>query len=287
MPKSKRRKAPNRKPAPSNKRKNTAKKLVVFPDGRQVHRDYQIKPLNIDLEQCLTAAASNDSGFAVAMVPTALAVDWIRTSPANVCVQICAHLVDAYRLLGVEAHIVPVTAAITEGPNIACYGEDPPRWNNDVYVGHCFVSLPGVERFVDPTIQQFDGFQRRKHPYVGKMVFTSQDRQPVPGDRLNLLVEDRAMLYTVAQADEVFIVDHPVIQRAREENNRIAANIAAQTIEIFRTFNMAEDLTDHQRIRTMLDVVGDAEFHVEHGAARFIIDGQARWIDELLPTTGA
>lgn len=288
MPKSKRRKAFNRKPVPSSKRKqrSLAKKLVVFPDGRQERRAYRIEPLSIDLERCLAGAASNAPDFAVALVPAALVVDWMRTNPANVCAQACLHLVDAYRLLGVEANIVPVTVAIKEGSNLACYGEDPPRWDDNVYVGHCIVSLPDAERFVDPTIQQFDGFQRRKYPYIGKTAFRSQDREQfVTGDRLNLLVDDRVMLYTVAQADESFISDHSVAQQVRAENDRIAANIAAQTIEVFRAFGLAGRIPDqYQRIRTMLDTVGDAELRVEPGAAQFIIDGQPRWIDELLPT---
>jgi len=285
MPKSKRRKAPKRKPVPSNKRKiSFAKKLVVYPDDRQERRAYQVQPLSIDLEQCLAKAASNGGDFAVAIVPTALAVAWMRTGPASVCAQACIHLVDTYQLLGVDANIVPVTVSVAEGPNIACYGEDPPRWDDTVYVGHCIVNLPGIGRFIDPTIQQFDGFQRRKYPYIGKTVFNSHDRrQLVTGDQLKVLTENRAMLYTVADADEAFIADHPVAQKVRTENERAAANIAAQTIEIFRTFGMADQLSDHQRIRTMLNAVGDAELRVERGAARFIINGQPRWIDELLP----
>jgi|GEM_PF-2639265 len=283
MPKSKRRKAPSRKPAPKRKIP-FAKKLVVYPDGRQERRAYQVQPLSIDLEQCLAKGASNGGDFAVAIVPTALTVEWMRTSPASVCAQACIHLVDAYRLLGVEANIVPVTVTVAEGANMACYGEDPPRWDDTVYVGHCIVNLPGVGRFIDPTIQQFDGFQRRKYPYIGKTVFSSHDRrQLVTGDQLKVLTENRAMLYTVAQADEAFIADHPIAQKVRTENERAAANIAAQTIEVFRTFGLAGQLSGHQRIRTMLDVVGDAEFRVEPSAARFIIDGQPRWIDELLP----
>lgn len=291
MSKPKRRKTPNRKPVPSSaygKRKQhpTAKKLIAYPDGRQEHRAYRIKPLRIDLEQCLSAAAGGAPDFAVVLVPAALTVDWMRTHPANVCAQACLHLVDAYRLLDVEAHIVPVTVAVEEGPNLACYGEDPPKWDDNVYVGHCIVSVPGAGRFVDPTVQQFDGFQHVRYPYIGKTVFSSHDRQQyVSGDRFNLMVDNRLMIYTVAQADESLITDHPVAQHARTENDRAAANIAAQTIHAFRTLGLADRILDHHhRIRTILDTVGEAELRIEPGAARFIIDGRPRWIDELLPT---
>lgn len=291
MSRTKRHKTPNRKPVPPSaygKRKHhpTLKKLIAFPDGRQEHHTYRIKPLRIDLKQCLTAAAGGDPDFAVVLVPAALTVDWMRTHPANACAQACIHLVDVYRLLGVEAHIVPVTVAIKEGLNLACYGEDPPTWDDTVFVGHCIVHLPGVGRFVDPTVQQFDGFQHLKYPYLGKTVFSSQDRRHyITGDQLRLMVDNRPVIYTVAEADESLIDDHPAAQHVRDKNERAAANIASQAIHTFRALGLADRIPDHHhRIRAMLDTVGEAELRVETGAARFIIDGQPRWGDELLPT---
>lgn len=291
MSKSKRRKTPNRKPVPASaygKRKQypTAKKLIAFPDGRQEHRSYHIRLLRIDLPRCLGSAHRLGPEFALALIPAAFTVEWMRTHPANVCAQACIHLFDVYQMLGIEAHILPVTVAVAEGEDIACYGDERPRWEGEVYWGHCMVNLPGLKRFVDPTIQQFDGFQHLPYPYIGKTVVNALEHQDsLVGERLGLQVDGRSVIYTVLDADEGLVAAHPMAENVREGNSHAPAMLAGQVVDALRRLEIAKDIPESfPRVRAMLDAVGDAPLIAEHASARFDFGGQLRWVDELIPT---
>lgn len=77
-------------------------------------------------------------------------------APANICVDACMTLRNAYGQLGVRAELLPVTVAIQKKDGAGTlYGSLTPSWTGTEWSGHCVLALPDSERFVDPTIEQF------------------------------------------------------------------------------------------------------------------------------------
>jgi hypothetical protein len=81
-------------------------------------------------------------------------------APANICVDACLTLRNAYGQLGVRAELLPATVAIRKKNGTgALYGSLTPSWTGTSGNGHCALVLPDSERFVDPTRHGPDGRQ--------------------------------------------------------------------------------------------------------------------------------
>ncbi|OEJ28913.1 hypothetical protein AS594_35320 [Streptomyces agglomeratus] len=70
--------------------------------------------------------------------------------PANVCVDACMTLRNAYGQLGVGAELLPVDLVIQNKDGSGTrYGSLTPRWTGASWNGHCVLVLPDSGRFVD------------------------------------------------------------------------------------------------------------------------------------------
>lgn len=287
------RKPKARKPVPASAygprdRGRDHHKLLIGPgdtaaDDRLVR--YTPGRLNIDTAGLLAKTANAEVEFAIAAVPAIWLVDAFQGRPATVCAAACLHLADVYTLLGIKAHILPVTVAIPERGGTACYGEDQPWWDGTEFVGHCIVDCPDLERTIDVTIQQFDGFQSRRYPVIGRTAAVLRGGSRTnPGSEHVLQVDGRTIAYTVAEGGEALVRDADIVRAGADTSPRTAANIAAQTLETLRNLGFADRIPEpFERLRALLDAIGETAMTAENGDFRFALDSGARAVDELLP----
>lgn len=135
-------------------------------------------------------------------------------APANICVDACLTLRNAYGRLGVRAELLPVTVAIRKKNGTGTlYGSLTPTWTGTSWNGHCALVLPGSERFVDPTIEQFDEVRTiGMGPMVGKVAMSTREDGSLmePGAQVMLQRGDLVLTYTVAGPEALAsIVEHP------------------------------------------------------------------------------
>ncbi|MEV6962804.1 transposase [Streptomyces sp. NPDC051207] len=97
--------------------------------------------------------------------------------PANVCVDACMTLRNAYGQLGVQAELLAVDLAVEhENGGGTRYGSLTPSWTGTSWSGHCVLVLPGSERFVDATVEQFDEVREvGAGPMIGKVALSTHD----------------------------------------------------------------------------------------------------------------
>lgn len=94
------------------------------------------------------------------MVELLLPMRWIydaEGSTANRCVDATTTLRHTYDYFGIEAHVRPVDLVVSDQNTgqMVQYGRPDPRWDDDVFSGHCVLHLPGSNRLIDPTVEQY------------------------------------------------------------------------------------------------------------------------------------
>ncbi len=223
-------------------------------------------------------------------------------APANICVDACMTLRNAYGQLGVRAELLPVTVAIRKKDGTGTlYGSLTPRWSGTEWSGHCALVLPDSERFVDPTIEQFDEVRRiGMGPMVGKLALSTHDSGMLvePGAQVMLQRGDLVLTYTVAGPEALAsIVEHPEAIAHADGHLRTGVNTASLMLAALRSEDVRGRAmqSPHPRVRALLRAVGDAPY-MSDGAqdVRFGLpdqNGQERWLrlDEipLPPSTPA
>ncbi|OAR25055.1 hypothetical protein A8W25_28745 [Streptomyces sp. ERV7] len=223
-------------------------------------------------------------------------------APANICVDACMTLRNAYGQLGVRAELLPVTVAIQKKDGGGTlYGSLTPRWKGTEWNGHCALVLPDSERFVDPTIEQFDEVRRvGMGPMVGKVAMSTREDGSLvePGAKVMLQRGDLVVTYTVAGPEALAsIVEHPEAIAHADGHRRTGVNTASLTLAALRAEGVRDRAMQapHPRLHTLLQAVGDAPYESDEAQdVRFHLpdqSGQEQWLrlDEipLPPSTPA
>ncbi|GGN56022.1 hypothetical protein GCM10011579_016640 [Streptomyces albiflavescens] len=219
--------------------------------------------------------------------------------PANVCVDACMTLRNAYGQLGVRAELLPVDLAIRnkDGDGVR-YGSLTPSWTGTSWNGHCVLVLPNSQRFVDATVEQFDEVREiGMGPMVGKVALSLAGDGSLmePGAQVVLQRGDLVLTYTVAGPQALAsIVEHPEAVAHADGHRRTGVNVASFTLVALRGEGVRGRAMQapYPRLRALLRAVGDAPYEAdEAGDVRFCLldqDGRERWLrlDEIpLPAT--
>lgn len=281
----------SRRPVPASAygRKHTRSettKLVLTDGGVERRLPYRPGRLRTDVRTLLEGSAQASIEFALTALPVTMLLSHYEGKPATVCAQVCMQLADVFALLGIESHATPVTVAVKERGQTAFYGSESPRWEGTEFVGHCVLWIPALGRFVDATVQQFDGFQRRMGPYTGPIGTAGGGPLPV-GQEMVAFMDGQSVSYTVVDGGDALVRNDALLAGLGEQRPRSAAYVAGQTVDAIRVLGLARRVPERfARLVQLLAAVGDAPV-VEDGtdAFRFDVNGTPQWIDELLPNS--
>ncbi|MFF0190819.1 hypothetical protein [Streptomyces sp. NPDC005244] len=223
---------------------------------------------------------------------------WVAVSdgraPANICVDACLTLRNAYGQLGVRAELLPVTVAIRKKDGAGTlYGSLTPTWTGTEWNGHCALVLPDSERFVDPTIEQFDEVRKiGMGPMVGKVTLSTHEDGSIvePGAQVMMQRGDLTLTYTVAGPEALAsIVEHPEAIAHADRHRRTGVNTASLTLAALRGEDVRERALQapHPRLHALLQAVGDAPYEADEAQdVQFRLrdqSGQEQWLrlDEI------
>ncbi|MFG2322903.1 hypothetical protein [Streptomyces sp. NPDC048568] len=283
------------------KKHRTPQKRISRPSVPRPRRAAPALPGNRDLMARMLEHAKPDQ-----IVELVLPFLWAALSdgraPANICVDACLTLRNAYGQLGVRAELLPVTVAIRKknGTGIV-YGSLTPSWTGTSWNGHCALVLPDSERFVDPTIEQFDEVRKiGMGPMVGKVAMSTRDDDSLvePGAQVMLQRGDLVLTYTVAGPEALAsIVEHPEAIAHADDHRRTGVNTASLTLAALRAEGVRDRAMQapHPRLHALLQAVGDSPYESDEAQdVRFRLPdqrGREQWLrlDEipLPPSTPA
>lgn len=214
--------------------------------------------------------------------------------PANVCVDSCLTLRNAYGQLGVRAELLPVDLAVQHKDGGGTrYGSLTPSWTGTSWNGHCVLVLPDSERFVDATVEQFDEVREiGMGPMVGKVALSMDGDGSLmqPGAQVVLRRGDLLLTYTAAGPEAVAsIVERPEAVAHADGHRRTGVNVASFALVALRGEGVRGRAMQapYPRLRALLRAVGDAPYEAdEAGDVRFCLpdqDGRERWLllDEI------
>ncbi|MFD9444210.1 hypothetical protein ACFWBR_38000 [Streptomyces sp. NPDC060006] len=283
------------------KKHRTPQKRVARPSLPRPRRAAPVLPGSMDHMAQMLEHAKPDQ-----IVELVLPFLWAALSdgraPANICVDACLTLRNAYGQLGVRAELLPVTVAIRKKDGAGTlYGSLTPSWTGTEWNGHCALVLPDSERFVDPTIEQFDEVRKiGMGPMVGKVAMSSREDGSLvePGAQVMLQRGDLTLTYTVAGPEALAsIVDHPEAIAHADGHRRTGVNTASLTLAALRAEGVRDRAMQapHPRLHALLQAVGDAPYESDEAQdVRFRLpdqSGQEQWLrlDEipLPPSTPA
>ncbi|MBQ0967527.1 hypothetical protein KBY91_31970 [Streptomyces sp. RK23] len=258
-------------------------------------------PGNMDLMARMLEHAKPDQ-----IVELVLPFLWAALSdgraPANICVDACLTLRNAYGQLGVRAEVLPVTVAIRKKNGTGTvYGSLTPSWTGTSWNGHCALVLPDSERLVDPTIEQFDEVRKvGMGPMVGKVAMSTRDDDSLvePGAQVMLQRGDLVLTYTVAGPEALpSVVEHPEAIAHADGYWRTGVNTASLTLAALRAESVRDRAMQapHPRLHALLQAVGDTPYESDEAQdVRFRLPdqcGREQWLrlDEipLPPSTPA
>ncbi|MFE6131764.1 hypothetical protein ACFQ6Q_26400 [Streptomyces sp. NPDC056437] len=209
--------------------------------------------------------------------------------PANVCVDACMTLRNAYGQLGIRAELLPVDLAVQHKDGGGTrYGSLTPRWTGTSWNGHCVLVLPDSERFVDATVEQFVEVREiGMGPMIGKVALSIDGEGSLvrTGAQVVLQRGDLLLTYTVAGPEVVAsIVEHPEAVAHVDGHRRTGVNVASLALVAMRGEGVRGRAMQapHPRLRALLRAVGDAAYESdEAGDVRFCLPdqhGRERWL---------
>jgi hypothetical protein len=237
---------------------------------------------------------TSSSPSAQTMLITIVPVLWasmLRGQPANRCLDGCRILQRCYALFGIRSEIRAVDLVVTdETGQMVRHGSPRPSWEGNVLDGHCILHLPGEQRIIDATIEQFREIGRLKMgPIVGRMAVQLTPGQrgtggSLPaGSQLPVRRANLTLLYTMADDDATrVILDHPAAHTDPDGLQRAGVNIASTALEFLRRDSSARqlDMSPYPRVVALLAAIGDAPAETdESGDWYFSVpgdDGQTR-----------
>ena len=186
------------------------------------------------------------------------------------CVDGCLSLHYALAEYGIPSRIEAVAVRIGADGSGDVHGARP-RYNADgTFNGHTVVVVPAAGRFLDPTVQQFDGLpasDRARLPLMARLPAAGGlGSQPFGVDRVDHVVEYLPFGERERQAWRCSAVDLHA-DAYRESGANLAANVFAMLrLEQFRE-RTAE--SPYPRLRTLLAALEDAEIVADSGGFRF------------------
>jgi hypothetical protein len=134
---------------------------------------------------------------------------------------------------GIDSQLEPVQVTLygAHGQASTRYGANP-RWNPDgTFNGHAVVTLPGIGRFADATIQQFREVPRSqvaRLPLIARMPAGDHlGTEPFQIDRIG-----HTIVYQGFPGGHQQLWRHPAIQGRLAEYQNAAANLAANVVDV-------------------------------------------------------
>jgi hypothetical protein len=205
---------------------------------------------------------------------------------SNICVDASQTLAAAFRQLGIRATLWPVALTIRLPGRIlpAHYGRNP-RWNGDVFHGHCVLWLPDHEHFIDVTLEQF-AETAGGDPLVGRALVPpgTPDWTAVGGESLVPRQDGTLLHYRAGTAEQAAaMMEAPVVRDLAAGHRRAGTNLASTAVamccvepEVLARARSAP----FPRLQALLDAVAGAPVDVdEAGDWRFTLpdpDGTPR-----------
>ncbi|WP_322755505.1 hypothetical protein [Frankia sp. Cas3] len=212
---------------------------------------------------------------------------YVTGAQANHCIDAALTLGAAFNLLGIPARPWPVRLLIEPdaGTSATLYGDNP-RWEEDVFRGHCVLWLPQHAHFIDVTLEQFEETVG-DDPLVGRAAYTLHGTQL--GDQPTLdwanasgtaLVrrETCSLAYTAGtEAEAERMLAAPLVHAHAAAHHRSGTNLASTAIVLFaadpETLARAR-AGPYPRLRTLLDALAHAPSDVDDdGNWRFLWPG--------------
>lgn len=241
-----------------------------------------------------------------ALIPVLLATTWAGVQvgqTANHCVDACRTLGFALAQLGIRTELRAAELIIRNNRTGQMSERAPriPSWQGNELTGHCILTLPEQDRFIDATIEQFHEVAALKlGPAVGRAgAFLDPDTgavhaprataaRPVAGSVLALQRGNLVLAYTLSpdHANDI-ITSHPVVTATTEGHRRAGINLVSLVLGHLRGRGLDEVVrrAPFPRLHTLLDAIADSPVVDDNGEVRFTItrDGQQRdlLLDEL------
>jgi hypothetical protein len=206
--------------------------------------------------------------------------------PANICVDACLTLQQAYAQFGIASTVRVVDLVLKQASGRRRqYGSSTPSWSgpdNRVFDGHAVLALPGSGRFVDATVEQFEPVRRlNMGPLVGRTVATSMPAASpqsalAPGAMFGVKRGGLMLMYTIAAEEySAQIQAYASAPELAAGHYKAGLNLATLTLEALRHPEVIERArkSPHPRVRALLDAVGDAEVGGTGADIHFMLPG--------------
>lgn len=277
MPRSRGRKKPGKKTQPARR-----------PSGRAAG-----PAMRMDLD----AVTTGIMGAPPLLAPVfALVSTWMWNAaedhaPASSCVDAGIIFIDALAQYGIAARLEPVQITIhgADGQPIGRYGGNP-RWNPDgTFNGHAVLTLPGIGRFADATIQQFPEIPASPLAHLPLIAplpaSTGLGSDPFAVGRAGHIVT-----YQGFPGDQQHLWHHPVIKAHRTGYQHAAANLAANVFDTLRGEHIAPKIRQapYPRLHQLLDELATAPSLIDDGkyVFRHPATGHLVQLTDIPPSSG-
>lgn len=241
-----------------------------------------------------------------AIIPVLLATTWAGVQvgqTANHCVDACRTLGFALAQLGIRTELRAAELIIHNNRTGQMTRRAPqiPSWQGSELTGHCILTLPEQDRFIDATIEQFREVGALKlGPAVGRagaLIDPSTGAvhaprptaaRPAEGSIIALQRGDLLLTYTLSpdHANDV-ITSHPTVTATVQEHRRAGINLVSLLLGHGRGRMLDEVIRQapFPRLHTLLDAIADSPIVNDDGDLRFTVvqDGQRRdlLLDEI------
>lgn len=241
-----------------------------------------------------------------AMIPVLLATTWAGIQvgqSANHCVDACRTLAFALAQLGIRTELRAVELIIHDDRTgqMTRRAKQIPSWDGNELDGHCILTLPDQDRFIDATIEQFREVGALKlGPAVGRSGgFITPDTgtfhapraaaaRLTAGSQLALTRGHLLLAYTLSpdHANEI-ITAHPTIQATTDKHRRAGINLVSLLLGNLRGRGLDDVIRQapFPRMHTLMDAIAESPVVNDNGDVRFTttLDGQHRdlLLDEL------
>lgn len=215
----------------------------------------------------------------------------VEGAPANLCLDASLTLQAAFELFGIEAAPAPVELfAPDERGEPVAYGNDSPRFDNGNFIGHVGLWLPGVRRFIDPTVQQFPGL-RSTNPSPVTLPTGDQDWPQLVGGMVGAICAQTRIMYRPLPLEALDEPLRQVQELMPGAHHRAGVNLAGNFLELVRADQDLRSKIDngpYPQMTTLLNLLNGTELVVDDDEnLRVVRPGQTKgqYLDELLSQT--
>jgi hypothetical protein len=208
---------------------------------------------------------------------------------ANRCVDATTTLRYTYEYFGIEAHVRPVDLVVSDQNTgqMVQYGRPDPRWDGNVFSGHCVLHLPGSNRLIDPTVEQYPEVRPfGLGPICGRVAAAQASPDQLATIRRGGLLPDMhigvqrghlMLLYTAVSEQYTDVVaTGPVVVAHEAQTRRAGMNLAAVSLDLLRReFSRSRARrAPYPQLHSLLEAAGDATMEQDDaGDFRFAIPG--------------